>query len=144
MEPIEDDALLLDRMRKLFPRDIAPGLDCEILEVDHTTGRAEVRFDLPDETANQLGFAQGGTVATMLDGCLGLAGAVKSGGVLAMPLIQMQISFVKPVPVGAVSGVGYTTRLGRSVAFLEATLTGQDGAILARATATAAPTPFPA
>ncbi len=144
MEPIENDAQLLDRMRGLFPTDLSPGLDFEIVEVEHAAGRAELRFELPEETSNQFGFVQGGTIATMLDACLGIAGAVKSGGVLAMPLIQMQISFVKPVPVGIVSGTGSTTRLGRSVAFLEATLTGQDGTVLARATATAAPTPFPA
>jgi uncharacterized protein (TIGR00369 family) len=127
-------------MRELFPSDIAPGFDCAIVEVDHPSGRAELRFELQGSTANQLGFVQGGTVATMFDACLGIAGAVKSGGVLAMPLIQMQISFVRPVPVGVVSGVGHTTRLGRSVAFLVATLAGPDGGILARATATAAPT----
>ena len=71
---------------------------------------------MTSDSANQLGFVQGGTVATVLDGCLGIAGAVRSGGVLAMPLAEINVSFIRPTPVGT---------------------------ILARASRTTVPTPFP-
>jgi uncharacterized protein (TIGR00369 family) len=87
-------------------------------------------------------FVQGGIAATMLDACVGVAGAVKSG-VLGMPLVEMQVSFVRPVVVGAVVGSGETIRLGKQLAFIEATLWNTGGTVLARASATASPMPFP-
>jgi acyl-coenzyme A thioesterase PaaI-like protein len=79
----------------------------------------------------------------MLDGCIGIAGAVCSGGVLAMPLAEMNVSFVRPVPPGPIVGKEFVTRLGRKVGFIEGTLFGLDGQVLARASGTAIPTPFP-
>lgn len=144
MDPITDNAVLLERMRALFPPDIQlPGIECEIIEVDHDAGAATLRFEVDEARANQFGSVQGGVVATMLDGCIGIAGAVRSGGVLAMPLAEMNVSFVRPVPTGSVVGKGLVTRLGRKVGFIEATLFGLDGHVLARASGTAIPAPFP-
>ena len=144
MDPITDNAVLLQRMRELFPPDIQlPGVDCEIVEVDHHAGTTTLRFTVDEARANQFGFVQGGVVATMLDGCIGIAGAVRSGGVLAMPLAEMNVSFVRPVPTGILIGKGLVTRLGRKVGFIEGTLCSVDGQVLARASGTAIPTPFP-
>jgi len=43
---------------------------------------------------------QGGIVATMLAACIGVADAVKSGGLLAMPLAEMKTSFIRPALPG--------------------------------------------
>ena len=144
MDPITYNSLLLARMRELFPPNMyLPGVDGEIVDVDHEAGATTLRFDVAEARANQLGAVQGGVVATMLDGCIGIAGAVRSGGVLAMPLAQMNVSFVRPVAPGAVIGKGIVTRLGRKVGFIEGTLFDLDGQVLARATGTAIPRPFP-
>jgi uncharacterized protein (TIGR00369 family) len=143
MEPIVDRELLLERMRALFPPDITPGLRGDILDVDQKAGTASLRFRVDDTVANQLGAVQGGTVATMLDGCIGIAGAAHSGGVLAMPLAELNVSFVRPIPPGIIHGTGAVTRLGRKVGFIEGTLFDADGRVLARGTGTAIPTPFP-
>ena len=144
MDPITDNAVLLQRMRALFPPDIQlPGIACEIIEVDHDSGAATLRFDVDEARANQFGSVQGGVVATTLDGCIGIAGAVRSGGVLAMPLAEMNVSFVRPVPTGILIGTGLVTHLGRKVGFIEGTLCSVDGQVLARASGTAIPTPFP-
>ena len=131
-------------MRELFPPEMhPPGLDLEIIEVDFETGTTTLRFDVSGAWANQFGAAQGGVVATMLDGCIGIAGAARSGGVLAMPLAEINVSFVRPVPAGTVIGKGIATRLGRKVGFIEGTLLDLDGQVLARASGIAIPTPFP-
>ena len=143
MEPITDNEVLLDRMRTLFPADLLPGVRSEITEVDHPAGTASLQFEASDVTANQLGAVQGGIVAAMLDACIGIAGAVRSGGVLAMPLATMTTSFVRPVLPGTVFGEGAVVRLGRTVGFIEGTLTDPDGRVVARASGTAVPTPFP-
>lgn len=143
MEPITDATALRERIRSLFPTDIIPRASVEIIEVEHEAGLTELRFITEAEAANQLGFVQGGLVATMLDGCMGTAGAVASGGVLAMPMAEFKANFVRPVPVGFVRGHGRTVRLGRTVAFLEGVLLDEAGRTLATASGTAVPTPFP-
>ena len=143
MEPITDAVSLRERIRSLFPTDIIPGASVEIIEVEHEAGLTELRFITEAEAANQLGFVQGRLVATMLDGCMGTAGAAASGGVLAMPMAEFKANFVRPVPVGVVRGQGRTVRLGRTVAFLEGVLFDEAGRTLATASGTAVPTPFP-
>ena len=143
MEPISDQQALLERMQLLFPGDVIPGVATRILEVDPEEGTASMKMDVDKSHANQLGYVQGGTVATLLDGCIGIAGAVKSGGVLAMPLVELKVSFLRAVPVGRVTGEGRTLKLGKRIAFIEASLFGEDGVLLARASGTACPMPFP-
>ena len=72
-----------------------------------------------------------------------MAGAIKSGGVLAMPCAELKVSFLRPAPAGKLIGRGETLRLGKTLAFIEASLHDPAGRLLARASATAAPTPFP-
>jgi uncharacterized protein (TIGR00369 family) len=144
VDPITDNSLLLVRMQELFPPAIfLPGVDMEICDVDHETGTTTLRFEVSDARANQFGSVQGGVVATLLDACIGIAGAVRSGGVLAMPLAEMNVSFIRPAPSGTLMGSGITTRLGRKVGFIEGTLFDVDGQIVARGSGTAIPTPFP-
>ena len=131
-------------MRELFPSEIhLPGVDIDIVEVDYETGTTTLRFEVAEARANQFGSVQGGVVATMLDGCIGIAGAVRSGGVLAMPLAEINVSYVRPVPSGTVIGKGAVVRLGRKVGFIEGTLIDLGGVVLARGSGTAVPTPFP-
>jgi uncharacterized protein (TIGR00369 family) len=132
------------RMRELFPPTMSlPGVDMEIRDVDHETGATTLRFEVSEARANQFGSVQGGVVAIMLDACIGIAGAVRSGGVLAMPLAEMNVSFIRPAQWGTLIGSGIATRLGRKVGFIEGTLFDVDGRIVARGSGTAIPTPFP-
>ena len=144
MDPVSDNSRLLLRMRELFPPEMnLPGVEIEILEVDQNAGTTTLRFEVAEARANQLGAVQGGVVATMLDACIGIAGAVRSGGVLAMPLAEMNVSFIRHVQPGTLIGRGIVTRLGRKVGFVEGTLLDLGGQVLARGSGTAIPTPFP-
>ena len=143
MEPIKNREDLIQRMTTLFSSVGVPGLRGQIRDLSYEAGTVTIDLQVDASLANQLGFVQGGVVATMLDGCIGVAGAVKSGGLLAMPLAEMKTSFVRPILPGAVVGKGETIRLGKKIAFIEATLLSEDGKLLARASGTASPTPFP-
>lgn len=84
-------------MREAFPPESQlPGIDGESVDVDYEAGATTLRFDVAEAMANQLGAVQGGVVATMLDGCIGIAGAVRSGGVLAMPLADVNVRSAGP------------------------------------------------
>ena len=143
MEPIKNREDLIQRMTTLFSSVGVPGLRGQIRDLSYEAGTVTIDLQVDASLANQLGFVQGGVVATMLDGCIGVAGAVKSGGLLAMPLAEMKTSFVRPILPGTVVGKGETIRLGKKIAFIEATLLSEDGKLLARASGTASPTPFP-
>jgi len=143
MEPFtENDALLL-RMRSLFASVDVPGLQFQIRELSHDGGTVTLEFQVSPALANQFGFVQGGIVTTMLDVCIGMAGAIKSGGLLAMPLAEMKTTFVRPTQPGRLVGKGETLRLGKTFAFIEASLFSESGTLLARASGTASPVPFP-
>jgi uncharacterized protein (TIGR00369 family) len=143
MEPITDPQKLLHRMKDLFSSIDVPGLEIQILDVSYGKGTVDIEFDVSDSLANQLGFVQGGIVATMLDACIGIAGATRSGGTLAMPLAEMKTTFLRPASVGKIIGRGETLKLGRKLAFIEASLLNEDGELLAKASGTACPVPFP-
>lgn len=143
MEIVRNDIELLERMRGLFSGINIIGLDIEIVEVSFEEGTVTIEFDVGQSLANQLGAVQGGIVATMLDACIGIAGAVKSGGVLAMPLAEMKTSYLRPVPTGRVIGKGETLKLGKKLGFIEGALYKDEGTLLATASATSFPVPFP-
>jgi uncharacterized protein (TIGR00369 family) len=130
-------------MKDLFSSIDVPGLKVQILNVSYETGTVDIEFEVADGLANQLGYVLGGIVTTMLDGCIGIAGATKSGGILAMPLAEMKTTFVRPASVGKIIGRGETLKLGKKLAFIEATLLDENGELLAKASGTACPVPFP-
>ena len=60
-----------------------------------------------------------------------------------MLLAEMNVSFIRPVQPGTLTGRGTVTRLGGKVGFIEGTLFDLGGQVLARWSDTAIPTPFP-
>ena len=62
----------------------------------------------------------------------------------ALPLnLDMNLSFVRMVPLETITAKGRVVKAGRKVAFLEGELFDSEGRLLARATSTAIPTPVP-
>lgn len=143
MQPLTDPAALRERMVSIFERMKFPGFEAQLMDLSAESGTVVLEFEVAEGWANPFGTLHGGVVATLLDACLGMAGSVKSGGVLAMPLAEVKISFVRPVPPGKIMGKGETVRLGKGLAFLEATLLSTSGQVLARGSATASPVSWP-
>ena len=115
-------------MRELFPPEIhLPG--CRIR---HCRGGLRGRDDdlavrgrrCPCQPVRRSARWRGGN---LLDGCIGIAGVVRSGGILAMPLAEINVSYVRPVPSGTAIGKGAVVRLGRKVGFVEGTLFDLNG-----------------
>ena len=143
MEPITDTKALIERITANFQTMAIPGLSGRIRELSYDAGTVTLDFEVAQSLANPFGTVQGGIIATLLDACIGIAGAVKSGGTLAMPLIEMKTSFVRPILPGTVVGMGEVIRLGKNLAFIEGTLLSEAGNVLARASATALPISWP-
>jgi uncharacterized protein (TIGR00369 family) len=143
VEPVTESEALKQRMTAIFQTMKIPGISGTLLEVSYEAGTVTLEFEVAHSLANPFGAVTGGIVCTLLDACLGIAGSVESGGTLAMPLAEMKTSFVRPVLPGKVLGRGETVRLGKALAFIEGTLLSPSGDVLARASGTASPLPWP-
>ena len=103
-------------------------------------GWAEAAFRLPDEARNPAGNAQGGFITAALDEIMSVAGSIVQDGPAMAPTLQMTVSFIRPVPVGArLIGRGEVVRKGRAAIFTQGFLRAEDGTLLAQATASCIP-----
>lgn len=118
-------------------------LGFRMLSVSQADKRVEVAFDARAELlCNPMGQIQGGYVCAMLDECMSVAGMVASGMTHVVPTLEMKTSFFRPAMPGPLRGVGVVARMGKTIAFLEGELYDGQDRLLAKATATALPTPF--
>jgi uncharacterized protein (TIGR00369 family) len=92
-----------------------------------------VAFPVTDMLRNPQGSLHGGAMATAMDISMGhLVNKVAGPGAT----IEMKIQYMRPVKDGIVTCEGRFTKRGRSIAFMESRLTGEDGKLAALATAT--------
>jgi uncharacterized protein (TIGR00369 family) len=85
---------------------------------------------------------QGGYLCAMLDECMSVAGMVASDMTCVLPTLEMKTSFLRPALPGTLRGIGRVIKYGRTIAFTEGELYDHENRLLAKATATAIPTPF--
>lgn len=131
----------LMRYRQLPPASALMGM--RVIEMSQEEGRIVMSFDPPPSFASIVGAMHGGFIMAMLDECMGVSAIVKTGMTKLFPTAELKTSFLRPVPMGRVIGEGRVLRMGSSVAFVEGELRTPAGVVLARATATSVPVPFP-
>ena len=115
----------------------AETLGWEIVDARPADGWIRTRFEARPEFLNPSGYIQGGFLAAMLDDTMGPAVFVMTDGRLYAPTIEMTVSYLNPARPGRLVGEGRVVQLGKSIAFLEGTLSDARGAPIARATASA-------
>jgi uncharacterized protein (TIGR00369 family) len=113
----------------------AQHLGAELISIE--PGHVRVRFLARDEFCNGMGNVQGGMLAAMLDDSMGPALFTELEDEQASPTLSMNVMFVRPAKPGRLTGDGRVVHRTKNVAFLEGTLSDEDGNILATATATA-------
>ncbi|MDE5463474.1 PaaI family thioesterase [Bradyrhizobium sp. CSS354] len=119
-----------------FPRPpCAELLGWRLLDARPGEGWIKLAFDGKPEFCNPAGFIQGGMLSAMLDDTMGPAVLVMSEGRLYTTTISMTVNFLAPAKPGPIIGEAKVTQLGRTIAFVEARLTAEDGTLLATATA---------
>jgi uncharacterized protein (TIGR00369 family) len=111
-------------------------LDLQVLEV----GDGSVLLALP-VTAHQVhsgGVLCGQSLMAAADTAMVLAVMTRLGGFMPMTTVQLQTSFLRPVPAdaGAVHVRATVLRLGRSLVFGEVHMNALDGPLVAHATTT--------
>jgi acyl-coenzyme A thioesterase PaaI-like protein len=115
-----------------------------VVAFDSATDHLTIRWTaLPDhchsiEGHPKGGIVQGGFVAGWLDAAMAHACVAKSGFAVAVPSLEIKVSFLEAAHPGAYWSTGWITRWGKSVAFMEADLRDADKRLIARASSTAA------
>jgi uncharacterized protein (TIGR00369 family) len=112
-------------------------LGWHILDARPEQGWIRIGFDGKREFCNPAGFIQGGILTAMLDDTMGPAVFIKTDGMLYTATITMTVHFLAPAKVGPIVGEANVTQIGKTIAFVEARLTSEDGTVLATASTSA-------
>jgi uncharacterized protein (TIGR00369 family) len=112
-------------------------LGWRLLDARPDDGFVRIGFDGKAEFCNPAGFIQGGILSAMLDDTMGPAVFIKTEGRLYTATISMTVNFLAPARVGPIVGEANVVQTGKSVAFVEARLMNEAGAVLATASSSA-------
>jgi uncharacterized protein (TIGR00369 family) len=108
---------------------VIPFIDhCGIEDLEPQGERTYLRLVLGPQHANNLGMAHGGLLCTLIDVAMGTCARRKLG--IPVMTLSMQTNFVAPGR-GTLVAEGRVLRAGRSIAYCEATVTGEDGEVVA-------------
>lgn len=114
----------------------------EVVSVDREAGRVRLAFDaLPRFCHSDGRIVQGGFVTAWMDLSMAQAARLRAGQPVGVASLEIKVSFLQRVGPGRVVAEGRVQRLGRRVAFLEASLFDDRDALLATASSTAMLTP---
>ena len=105
-------------------------------------GRIRVEFQAKEAFYNPAGVVQGGFLAAMLDDTMGPAATTLLAPGEITATLEMKVSFLRPARAGRLIGEGWVVHKGRSIVFMEGSLTAEDGSLIATATTTARIVPF--
>lgn len=107
-------------------------------------GSVHVSIELGEHHANLQGFAHGGVLATLADAAMGLSvrSAMEPGR--RHVTIELGVHYLRPIRTGTVTATGKAVRVGRDVAYAEASISNERGTELARASGTYSVTSPPA
>jgi len=112
-------------------------LGMNITFADRKAGIIEATFNTKESFQNTVGNIQGGILVAMLDDLMGYALGITLPDTQFAPTANMNISFLRPVSSGNVSGKGLILKNIESVFHLSSKLYNADGEIVASATARA-------
>ena len=122
--------------RAPMPR-AAATLGFEYIDADVEAGTIELAFAATGDFTNPTGNVLGAFVAAMLYDTVGPALLATLEPDQFQSTMQLNVSFLRPVRPGRIVGKGRVVHRDGDLVFLEASLTGPEGPVIATATATA-------
>ena len=112
-------------------------LNGEFLELDSKRGVACCRFKIVPAFCHSQGtICQGGFLTGMVDTAMANAAIVKGKLAVAVPTLELKISFFEAMGPGIVYAEGRVMRWGGSVGFLDGDLKDEKGRLIVHATST--------
>lgn len=104
-----------------------------LVEHDQERGWIKFEFDGKADFLNPAGRIQGGLVTAMLDETMGPVVLLHTGGAMYPSSIDVNVSFLSAARPGPLLGEAEVIRLGKTVGFVQGTLSDNDGRVIARA-----------
>ena len=110
----------------------------KILVFDTETGQVEVGFTITNDFINMQGVLHGGAYATMLDTACGVAirSRLDMDKFAGHATLELKTSYLKAGSPGDYLAKGQVQRIGKSIAFADATLYNCDNELVGSASAT--------
>ena len=112
-------------------------LNGRLLDFDSEAGTAEMQFDVSEQFCHSVNVVQGGNVTVMLDAAMSHALFMQEADVVALPTLELKVSFLEPTLAGRITARGKVIKSGRSIAFLEGMLINAEGLVAATSSSTA-------
>jgi uncharacterized protein (TIGR00369 family) len=110
----------------------------QVLSTDRKLGVVRAEFEAMKRFCHTDGtIVQGGFISGWLDFSMAQAVIVRAAEPVGVASLELKVNFLQRVGPGRVIAEGRVLRMGRRVAFLEATLFDPAGAVLATASSTA-------
>jgi acyl-CoA thioesterase len=130
------DAAIL-KFLKESPAEASKTLNGDLLEIDSARGTARFRFEVVPAFCHSQGkICQGGFLTGMVDTAMATAAIAKGKMAVAVPTLELKISFFEAMGPGIVFAEGRVMRWGGSVGFLDGDLKDEAGRLIAHATST--------
>ena len=128
--PMDASATTDSELAKLIGR--------KILAFDTETGQVEVGFTMTEAFINMQGVLHGGAYATMLDTACGVAirSRLDMEKYAGHATLELKTSYLKAGVTGDYLAKGQVHRIGKSIAFADATLYNNDNELVGSASAT--------
>ena len=130
------DSDLLERLRA-DPPEAVKTLNGEIIDLDSARGTCRFRFEIVPAFCHSHGrICQGGFLTGVVDTAMANAAIAKGKLAVAVPTLELKISFFEAMGPGVVFAEGRVMRWGGSVGFLDGDLKDEKGRLIVHATST--------
>ena len=127
---------MIDAMNSHAPPSLQK-LGGRVLGYDRDRQEIELSFQIDETFCHSGDIVQGGYIASMLDASMAHAVLVELVDFVVVATLEIKVSYFDITRPGELQAFGRITRLGKSIAFMEADLRDSDGTLLAAATSTA-------
>jgi len=112
-------------------------LDGRVESMNPREKSAAMSFTMPLDFCHSGNVVQGGFVAAMLDAAMSHAVFTHIDNVVALPTLELKVSYLAASLAGSFSAKGKIIRAGKSIVFLEGELFNEQGELTATASSTA-------
>lgn len=95
-----------------------------------------LELDIEPQHLHAAGRVHGGVYLALLDTVMARAARIGIGDDIYMPTLEIKVNFLRPVAAGRITATARKINRSRRTCYVEGELTGSDGRMLARGSAT--------
>jgi len=130
------DRDIVDKLNAHRPACLS-SLNASVKEMNREEKSAVMAFTIPLDFCHSGNVVQGGFIAAMLDAAMSHAVFTNIDNVVALPTLELKISYLAASLAGPFTAKGVIVRAGKSIIFLEGKLFNEQGELTATASSTA-------